>query len=72
MAGSYNHIKNGWSMIENMGDAHEAVEELMWLIESQIGEPLARELLDEIYYPMARGAYPSDEAYRRVQELMEK
>ena len=29
MAGSYNHILGGWSLIENMGDAHEAVEELV-------------------------------------------
>jgi hypothetical protein len=29
MAGSYNHVKHGWSLIENMGDAYEVVEELM-------------------------------------------
>lgn len=37
MAGSYHHVLNGWSLIENMGDAAEAVEEPMWLVESQIG-----------------------------------
>lgn len=26
MAGSYDHVMDGWSLIENMGDAHEACE----------------------------------------------
>lgn len=36
MAGSYRHLdptNNGhWSLIENMGDAYEAVEELLFLV----------------------------------------
>ena len=44
MAGSYDHVMDGWSLIENMGDAYEAVEELLWLVQSEIGT--------EIYYPV--------------------
>ena len=72
MAGSYNHIKNGWSLIENMGDAHEAVEELMWLIESEIGEKKARWLLNEYFYPIAREERQDDEHIIHVRELMGK
>ena len=32
MAGSLFHAQMGWSMIENMGDAHETVEELLYLV----------------------------------------
>lgn len=36
MAGSYDHVnpdENGaWSLIENMGDAHECVEQLLFLV----------------------------------------
>lgn len=71
MAGSYNHLKSGWSLIENLGDAYEAVEELLWLIESEIGEKKAKRLLDEQYYPMCRGEKPKNGAYKRVQEMME-
>ena len=70
MAGSYNHILSGWSLIENMGDAAEAVDELMWLIESQIGTPRAKQLLDDYYYPMLRGEKEPDNAMSKVSCLM--
>lgn len=72
MAGSYSHVKGGWSLIENMGDAHEAVQELMWLIESQIGSEKARDLLKRHYYPMCRGEKPKDQALLAIELLMDK
>jgi hypothetical protein len=71
MAGSYNHILGGWSLIENMRDAEESVEELMWLVQSQIGKARAIQLLDELYYPMLRGELEKDEHLVSVQNLME-
>ena len=70
MAGSYQHVLHGWSLIDNMGDAYEATEELMWLIQSQIGEIEAKKLLDEKFYPMARCEQPKDEHIISVQEMM--
>jgi len=72
MAGSYHHVRHGWSLIENMGDAHEVVEELMWLVQSQIGTKKAKRLLLRKYYPMSRGEIPSDKAFRKVSRLMRK
>ena len=72
MAGSYDHIMDGWSLIENMGDAYEAVEELMWLVQSQIGTEKARELLAKEFYPMKRKAKSKDAALRFVEEQMSK
>ena len=72
MAGSYHHVLNGWSLIENMGDAAEAVEELMWLVESQIGAKKAIELLDNEYYPVCRGEMKPDKAMKKVMKLMRK
>ena len=72
MAGSYRHILGGWSMIENMGDAYEAVEELMWLIQSELGTDRALALLQEKYYPMCRGEIEKDAALISVQKMMEE
>jgi hypothetical protein len=72
MAGSYSHVKHGWSLIENMGDAYEAVEQLMWLIESEIGAKKAQRLIDTKYYPMCRNEKPKDAAFLKVERLMEK
>lgn len=72
MAGSYEHILNGWSLIENMGDAGEAVEELMWLVQTEIGEKRAHHLLNEKYYPMCRGEAKPDKALKKVMKLMRK
>ena len=70
MAGSYDHALGGWSMIENMGDAYEAVEELLWLVQYEIGEEKAKALLKSKFYPMANGDIPGDEHYHNVQSLM--
>ena len=70
MAGSFNHVLSGWSLIENMGDAHEAVEELMWLVLHEIGEDKALRLLDANFYPMARGELEEDSTMLRVNKLM--
>ena len=70
MAGSYLHILHGWSLIENLGDASEAVEELMWLVESEIGEARARQLLSKKLHPMMRGEVEKDEHFERVEILM--
>jgi hypothetical protein len=70
MAGSYSHLKRGWSMIENMGDAYESTEELLWLVERAIGKKEAARLLDTEFYPMKRGEKPQDAAMKYVEEKM--
>lgn len=72
MAGSYNHVTHGWSLIENMGDAAEAVEELMWLVESRVGRKEARRALHAKFYPMKRNEKPKDAALRKVEQIMEQ
>jgi hypothetical protein len=72
MAGSYEHLTHGWSLIEHMGDAHEAVEELLWLVERVIGQDEAQRLLSAEYYPMCRGEWQRDEVFARVRDLMSK
>lgn len=72
MSGSYNHIINGWSLIENMGDAYELVEQLMWLIQAEIGTEKAKKLLIEKYYPMVRGESPMDDALKAVLQIMKR
>ena len=61
MAGSYNHLCGGWSLIENMGDANEATEELLWLVQRGIGDAEACRLLHTEFYPMKRGERAPDE-----------
>ena len=72
MAGSYGHLKHGWSMIENMGDAHECVEELWWLVEKVIGEKAARTRLDLEFYPMKRGEIPKNAELKKVERGMRR
>lgn len=72
MAGSYNHVRFGWSMIENMRDAHECVHELLWLVERAIGSATAQRLLLEEYYPMCKGERPFDQAFQDVDECMSR
>lgn len=72
MAGSYSHIRGGWSLIENMGDAYEAVEQLLWLVESQIGHKRAIKLLNSKWYPMVRGEREPDAAYKNTQKMMDR
>ena len=57
-------------MIENMGDAYEAIEELLWLVQSQVGTDKAKQLLDTKFYPMARGEKPKDKAMMQVEKAM--
>lgn len=72
MAGSYEHVLSGWYLVENMGDAAEAVEQLFWLVERGIGKAEARRLLKEEFYPMCRGEIPETRLFRRVRRLMEE
>jgi len=69
MAGSYEHVRHGVSLIENLKDAGEAIEQLTWLVERAIGYDRAKELLTREFYPMRRGELPEDDAYKRVQEM---
>ena len=71
MAGSYQHILGGWSLVENMGDAHETAEELFWLVERSIGRKEAKRLLDAEYYPMKREEMPKDKHLTFVEKKME-
>ena len=71
MAGSYRHAVSSFgAAIETTGDAVETLEELMWLILSQIGHDKTLQLLREQFYPMSRGEMAPDEAFERVQVLM--
>jgi hypothetical protein len=72
MAGSLQHVLDGWSLIENMGDAQEAVHELMYLVLSEIGEEKALNILDEKYYPICRGNIDKDDVFTRVDNLMDE
>lgn len=96
MAGSYGHVCpvlhsddgsdtpyiGAWSRIENMGDAYECVEELLWLVlffaqrsaqttSLETADALINNALDTVYYPMARKEIPPDEAYQAVAKVME-
>ncbi len=71
MAGSLQHLTHGWSSIENMGDACEATEELLWLVHRAIGAEKAKRLLDAEFYPMKRGEKPNDEHLDKVEKLMD-
>lgn len=70
MAGSLDHVLHGWDLIENMGDAEEAVEEMLWLILRTMPAHEAKRLLREEYYPMSAGRIAQDPAFVRVQKLM--
>ena len=72
MAGSYDHVMDGFSLIENMGDAYEAVEELLWLVQSEIGTKRACEALNSRFYPMKRDELTKDDVFDDVQSRMSK
>lgn len=72
MAGSLQHVLNGWSMIENMGDAHECVEELLWLVVKYIGEDRAKQHLETSWYPMVRGELAPDAVMEFVKQKMDE
>ena len=55
MAGSYSHIHNGgWSLIENLGDAYEAVEELYYLVRAHLDDAEIAQAL-EAFHAFERG-----------------
>jgi hypothetical protein len=66
MAGSFGHVVNdkleyrGCELIENLGDAEGAIEEMAFLLlyfaEGNTDE--INMILEEHYYPMARGEKP--------------
>lgn len=75
MAGSYQTAREGWSLIENMGDAYEAVEEMLFLILSYLD---SQEIEDALtyFYQYANGESAPDEsdygiAYIMTQQSME-
>lgn len=75
MAGSFSHIGSqdgAWSLIENMGDAAEAVEQLLWLVLRTVGPRQAETLLDTEFYPMKRHERTPDQAFYEVQSRMER
>jgi hypothetical protein len=77
MAGSYGHVNlvdGKWSLIENMGDAYECVEELLWLVARLTHSDHARitKLLDDEFYPMCRGELTPDTAMSAVKRVMEE
>lgn len=61
MAGSFEHVDDDggfrFDLIENMGDAHEACEEMHWLIHflAEYSRPRIDEAL-EAYYAQARAS----------------
>jgi hypothetical protein len=100
MAGSYGHVRpvsrpsspgddphmGSWSLIENMGDAYECVEQLLWLT-LELAQIIAiahgdndptLELLDKIiqaeleakFYPQANGEVPKDYVFKAVERVM--
>lgn len=68
MAGSYRSSRT-YGYEENLGDATEALEQCIWLIEAIIGHDTAMRLLESSFYPMARGDKEPDVHYRRVKHL---
>ena len=72
MAGGYDHVMSGWSLIENMGDAYEAVEELLWLVQEGLGTEKACELLNNKYCPMRRGDIDPGDTYKDVISRMKR
>ena len=59
MAGSYEGARLGPILaLENLGDAAEAIHEMLWLIERTIGRNEAIRLLNAEYYPIRRKELP--------------
>lgn len=86
MAGSYGHVDlvdGRWSLVEDMGDANETVEELLWLVAYFAGRASNTESIDAIhvsirraldteYYPQARRERPPDGLFAAVQAVMQR
>lgn len=68
--------------MENMGDAHETCEELLWLVwyfasyggrmPLDFADGVVKQVLNDKFYPMCRGEIAKDDMFRAVQERMEK
>jgi hypothetical protein len=74
MAGSLGHLSGvdgGWSLIENMGDACECVEQLLWLVLRAVGQAEAERLLDSEFYPMKRREQAPDAALIETERRMD-
>lgn len=69
MAGSLDHVMAGWSLIENMGDAYEAVEEMLYVILRCV--PDAPRIIND-FRGMHRGDLEPDEAYKWTIETMNR
>ena len=77
MAGGYGHLANGggWSLIENMGDAYETVEELYYLVCAHV-DAASIETALETFSAYANGTQEADDtsasaaAYRETQRAM--
>ena len=58
MAGGYGHVdpedSGSWALIENMGDAYECVEELLYLVRCLANSEEIKELL-KAFYSFKRG-----------------
>ena len=75
MAGSYNHVDSGWSTIEHIGDAYEAVEEMYYLIACYLEKSHIEAALKQ-FARLKRGEIVYIEymrrAYDKTQEVMNK
>lgn len=68
MAGSYSHVRNGgWSLIENMGDAAECVEELYFPVRSYLSDEEIEQALDQ-FHRFARGEDDPSQVQERSPE----
>ena len=75
MAGSFAHVGSDdgrWSLVEDMGDAHETVEQLLWLVLRTVGRDQATTLLAEEFYPMKRHERAKDQALLEVESRMDR
>ena len=75
MAGSFDHVggtDGRWSLVENMGDAYETVEQLLWLVFRTIGVSASETLLTDEFYRMKRGEMQKDQAFFEVESRMER
>jgi hypothetical protein len=71
MAGSYDHLLGGFTLIENLHDAGEALHQMLWLVERGIGRANAKQLLEDEYYPMCRGERPLDPHFTFADRMQE-
>lgn len=65
MSGNYESAYKDINLIENVGDAREAIFEMMWLISRNIGHDEAVRLIENELYPMCRGEIKPDDHFLR-------